>query len=377
MSTGSTAAVPAFGARKLGLILIVALVIAGLAALDWTLARTERAEMQGSAARNYRRGVQLLKDGKTAQAVDSLRTAHSLELQNEQYSLGLIEALIAAGKISEAEPLINEVLQDDPNDGRANLIAARLMRRKGKPREAEAYYHRAIYGDWPADAAEHRIAVRLELIDHLREDGNPQDLLAELLPLEQEADGNQKLEQQLAHLFLTAGSPARAADVYRRLIQHDPNDSTFYAGLAEADLQQGDYRAAHANFLQASHLDPQDPRFHSRLQLASTLVALDPTPRELPSLEKYRRSLRILALARADIAQCITQHPSANTAQNTQLLAAADAAIAKEAPAHAVNEIAESVLNLAAEIWQARLKTCRAVSNNEESLELLMQKLAR
>jgi thioredoxin-like negative regulator of GroEL len=168
-----------FKTAKLGLIAVIALVIAGLAALDWSLAQTEQAEMQKSAQRAYRKGADLLHKGRMTEALDSLRTAHALERSNEQYELGLTEALIATGKISEAEPLMNEVLEGRSNDGQANLIAARLMIKKGEFREAEAYYHRAIYGEWPDNAPEHRIAARMELIQLVQAHGNQQDLLAE------------------------------------------------------------------------------------------------------------------------------------------------------------------------------------------------------
>ncbi len=363
---------------QLGLIVIVALVIAGLAALDWSLARTEDREMQKSAARAYRNGLALLQQGRAGQAVDSLRQAHALERPNEDYELGLIEALMTAAKINEAEPLMNEVLQDEPNDGRANLIAARLMVKTGKTRDAEAYYHRAIYGEWPSNAPQHRVAARMELIELLESKGNQQDLLAELLPLEEEAGNHPQLQHTLAHLFLVAGSPSRSADLYRSLLHRDPDDAVAYAGLGEADLQRGDYRTAHANFVQAIYHDPHDARIRSRLELATTLAVLDPTVRELPSVEKYQRSLRILQLASADLQDCLAQKPTADSGAVEQLLSNAVDAIPSRTPAQVTNEMAERVLVLSEQIWQARLKLCGDVTTaDEEPLRLIMLKLSQ
>jgi thioredoxin-like negative regulator of GroEL len=225
MSVATNSAIASkFDAAKLGLIFIIACVIAGLAAFDWWLAATEKAEMQKSAERAYRNGMDLLRSGRTAEAVDALRTAHALERGNEQYELGLIEALMAAGKTSEAEPLMNEVLQQKPNDGFANLIAARLMSKKGQFRDAEAFYHRAMYGEWPDNAGTHRIAARMELIQLLQSHDNQEELLAEVIPLEQEATNNEPLQLKLAHLLLVSGSPSRAAELYHAMLERNPGN---------------------------------------------------------------------------------------------------------------------------------------------------------
>ncbi len=139
----------------LGLIAIVVLVIAALTALDLFLSRTQQTELESAAQDFYRDGIQALKDGKANQAVELLRRAHALARRNGAYQLALIEALGAAGKIDEAEPLMTDILDREPNDGRANLIAARLSLKRGSTADAEAYYHRAIYGEWPK--AERRI----------------------------------------------------------------------------------------------------------------------------------------------------------------------------------------------------------------------------
>src|ERR1700733_12343824 len=106
-------------------ITLVAIVVA-LSALDRSLAKVESAELHAAAQSSYLAGSRLLTAGKAAEAVDSLRGAHSTERQNPDYELTLISALTGAGRAADAEPLMNEMLQRAPNDGRVNLIAARL-----------------------------------------------------------------------------------------------------------------------------------------------------------------------------------------------------------------------------------------------------------
>lgn len=365
-------------ARILALVAIIALVIAALSAIDSFLENAEQSELRSQAQQSYIAGSRLLSEGKRNEAVEALRKAHALERRNDNYEISLIEALMAAGKADEAESLMNETLLREPNDGRANLIAARLMSKKGMIADAESYYHRAIYGEWPDNAAAHRTSARLELIDFLVATGQKGELLAELLPLEDEAGKNTSIEKRLARLFLIAGSPSRAADAYRVLIRKGRNDAASYAGLGEAELELGDYHAAHAAFREASHLKPGDAGLRGQLQLSATLTALDPTPRRLPSMEKYHRSLRVLELASGDLEQCVVNHPEVATGETAQLLKEAENAVAGRAPAHVTNEVAEGILELSERIWQARIQSCGSgTAADEEPTRLIMEKLAQ
>ncbi len=246
------------------------------------------------------------------------------------------------------------------------------MTRQGKAADAEAYYHRAIFGEWPADAPERRIEARVELIDQLMKQNRKQELLAELISLEAEPSAGADVRKRLANWFLLAGSPARAAEIYRAMAANDPKDIAAAEGLGEAELEQGQYGAARAAFLQGSFQHPNDASIRSHLETLNTVVALDPTLRQLTSEEKYRRSLRILEMARAGLAQCAAQNP---------LVALAATALSAKAPAHVTNEDAEKVLALAQQAWRARNDTCggavpESAAGKAEALSLLMKKLA-
>ena len=352
-------------------ITLVAIVVA-LSALDQSLARVESSELHDAAQRSFQDGLRLLAAGKAGEAVDSLRAAHSTERGNPDYELTLISALMGDGRTADAEPLMNEMLQRAPNDGRVNLIAARLMAREGKAADAEAYYHRAIFGEWPAEAPERRIEARVELIDQLIKQNRKQELLAELISLEAEPAAGADVRRRLAGWFLLAGSPARAAEIYRAMAANDPKDLAAAEGLGEAELERGQYDAARAAFLQGSFQHPNDASMRAHLDTLNTVVALDPTLRQLTSEEKYRRSLRILDMARAGLGPC---------AGKSTLATAASVALSARAPAHVTNEDAEKVLALAQQAWRARSDTCGGVvpestDGGAEALSLLMKKLA-
>lgn len=350
-----------------GLVLTLAALIVALSSLDRFLAKVESAEMEGTAQRSFVAGSRLLTAGKPAEAIDSLRNAHAVDRENAAYELALITALTNSGKTSDAEPLMTEMLDREPNDGNVNLIAARLASREGKATEAEAYYHRAIYGEWPQESDAHRIAARMELIDLLKKEGRKQQLLAELISLEAEPKTDMEARKRLATLFLQADSPARAGSVYEEMITRDPNDIAAYEGLGHAELVQGRYNAARSAFLQASVQAPNDASIRSHLQMLDTVVGLDPTLRQLTSDEKYRRSVHILDMARAGLESC---------APGNGLVSHAASIISNKTPAHVTNEAAESVLSLAETLWRARNDACPARAGGEDVLNLLMAKLA-
>jgi tetratricopeptide (TPR) repeat protein len=379
MSTASRSAfaTPTRGSIA-GLVLIVALVIAALTAVDLVLEQAAQAELNTQAQTAHTAGVLLLQQGKASQAVDLLRKAQALERANSLYELDLIKALIAAGKVAEAEPLMNEILLREPNDGAANLVAARLMVKRDKKTDAAFYYHRAIYGEWLDNAPAHRIAARMELIRLLISEGKHKELLAELLPLQEEAGTDQNLQKTIAHLFLVSGSPGRSAEAYHAVIEKNPKDFEAYAGLGEAELEQGRYRNAHAAFLTAYYDKPDNPAIRPKMELSRTLTELDPTSRRLPTMEKYNRSLHILQLVYADFTACSAKQAKPMPDETRTLLAADEAALAKQNPAHVTNEVSEGVLGLAEKTWQARIETCGAnTSPDEETLRLIVEKLAQ
>ena len=357
--------------RPLRVMAVVLAVIVGLAALDQILARTEMREVQNAATRSWTTGIRLLHNGRPAEALGALRDAHAMERDNVVYELDMISALTALGRTADADPLIDEVLQRRPNDGYANLIAARLKATEGDVEDAEAFYHRAIYAEWPHDGSLHARDARFELVQYLVRKHAKQELLAELISLEAEADGDAALRHRVAELFLTAESPARAATVYRALIETNPDDATSYEGLGEAEMQRGDYRAARTAFMQAA-MHHAGEATGSRLLLLNEVIQLDPTPRRLPTAEKLERSLRILALAKGDLAAQLEKRPSAANAETADLLKAA-----ASPPRAATNETAEQNLDLATKIWRLRVSLFgSSTAPDQEALKLTMEHLA-
>ena len=268
--------------------------------------------------------------------------------------MDLAEALLDSGKLSEAESTLSDLLERSPNDGQANLLEARLMLRHKNFREAEAYYHRAIFGIWPGDEEQHRIDVRLELAGVLAGRGDQQALLSELLDLGPQAMENPAVEKKVANWYMDAGSPERAATVYKSLIKQEPGDKSAAAGLGEADLDLGNYRAAESAFSKAGEDD--------RAWVAGEVAGLDPTVRTLSSAEKFRRSHRVLQMTRDTLQQC---------GGDPKLVAQADDLLKRKPHGQVTNELAEDRLSLAQDLWDALPPACKP----DEVLRLVMNKV--
>ena len=359
-----------------GLVAVIAIVIAGLWSVDLFLARTEHDAVQSEAGALYQQGETLLQQGRAGQAVDALRRANSMVRDNRAYQLAYVTALVTAGRLDDADANLKTLLQADPNNGRANLEAARLMVKERKIADAESHYHRAIYGAWPDNAPSHRMAARMELADLLASRGERQELLAELLAIQAEAHDAPTL-QKIAPLYLKAGSPQRSAEVYRELVRRNPGDALACTGLGSAELAEGDYHAALTAFQNAIEEGAEDPAIEHDIELAKTITALDPTPRRLRSSEKYARSTQILKLARDALARCVNSGHPANANELQQMIADADKVLAAKPPAHVTNELAEARLTLAEQLWQGRMKACGGSANGqEEALRLILAKLS-
>jgi tetratricopeptide (TPR) repeat protein len=346
--------------RRVGLIAAVLAIVAGLWTADVLLARVENRETQVQARHYFDQGATLLASGHPAQAMDPLRKAHAMDRFDLRYSLRLAEALMGAGKLDEAHSMLAEILQRTPNDGQASLLEARIAAGRGDLNEAEASYHRAIYGTWNGAREDQIMRVRLELANLLTQNGRSQELLAELLPLETAAQNDIAVREQVAKLYMAAGSPARSVAAYRALLRERDEPSN-YQGLGEAQLALGNYRDAEAAFQQAGD--------DERAQRAAEMAELDPTLRRLSSAEKFARSVTILTMARNALASCSAD------ARSNEMLESANKELAAKARGAITNEMAEERLTMAEELWKQRKASCGPANTTDDALSRLMLKL--
>lgn len=355
----------------------VALAATALAAVDSVLANTERRETSLEAARFYRDGESLLQQHRYADAADSFRSAIANARDNPDYPLALGQALLEAGQLDEANSTLTDLLQADSMAGAPNLAMARVFVKEGQLEQAAFYYHRAIYGQWKQDADANRIKVRFQLADLLARQNSKGELLAELLPLQEESSPDAVTQARLARLYMIAGSPARAEAIFHELVHANPQDADAHKGLGDAELALGNYAAAQSAFASSLRLDTEGAEAASTrkaLQLTDQVLNLDPMRRGLAGGERYRRSLDVLQLATDRVAQCMTP---AHAQAEQQLIDSANAALTRRASASDQNEATEANLDIADKLWQAGKADCKPVAAAEDPLQLILAKAAQ
>jgi len=354
-------------------ILVTLIAIAGLFSADRFLERAETSELRREANNEYAAGTKALRAGKADAAALHFGRAHSLVRQNRDYQLALADALSRVGRFDMAERNIREVLDQDSNDGEANLAMARLAARTSRPGDANAFYHRAVYGSWRADAAAKRTSARLELAEFLAAQKQDQELLSELLILQSEAESDPAIADRVAALLLVAGSPARAIAAYHDILRSRPDDDRALKGLAEAELRAGDFRRAQTSWLAALRRKADDPELAKRLQFVNSLAQMDPTPRRISSVEKYRRSEALLSAVRERIEACSGPGPLPATLSTA--MADATQLLATRAPGPVTNERTESLLTAAEKLWAVRPAGC-GPGPEDDPVPILMAKIA-
>jgi tetratricopeptide (TPR) repeat protein len=352
---------------------IIFAAIAALVLVDSGLVKVDSAATRLHATSEYQVGESLIANGKLREAIDHLRTASTLDRGTSRFTVALAQAILADGRPADAEPLLTPLLERDATDGATNLAMARTLAKEGRIEEAKSYYHRAIYGLWPGDAEKNRATARFELIDLLAQNNQKQELLSELLPIQDEAPNDTVMRKKIAHLFVVAGSPARAAAIFRDVLRHNSRDADAYVGLGDAALALGDYPSAQADFASALRLSPDDSAIMLRAKLADTVTAIDPTQRGLGLDEQVRRSKNLLQMTITSARKCLgTDAPQVAAALDsvTHGLVASSGAVSR-------SQAIEENLALAGQLWQMRGTKCAAAPRNEEALSLVQDRIAR
>jgi tetratricopeptide (TPR) repeat protein len=353
---------------------LVFLAIAVLFAADMFLAGMERAESRVEAARRFAQGRALMQGGKQSEAIDRFKDAIAIDRGNREYQRALAQAQFADGKTADAESTLSGLLQSDSTDGLASLIMGRILVKEGRVAEAISYFRRAIYGHWNEDAPGNRLRVRFELIDLLVERNAKEELLAELLPVQDQAPRDPPTQTRLGRLFLFAGSPTRAADVFHGILHEAPANAEAYAGLGEAEFARGNYHAAERDFTTSLRLAPGDRTTRQRLDVCTELLQLDPTLRGLGPAERFHRSLKLLDLTMTRTRPCLG--PDSSPQLQEMLDQGRKALEARVSAAHQ-SEVAENNLDLAEQLWQAGRKECTPPPAADSPLALVLARLAQ
>jgi tetratricopeptide (TPR) repeat protein len=346
-----------------GAALIVLFILISLLSSAYHGTRRSRAEDR------YKAGVRLADAGKNAQAAEDFRAALIYEHDDPKYRFALAKALVSLGQWEEADNYLRELEQRDPTNGPINQMLARLAIRAGKYTEAIDDYNRAIYGYWPQNPDENRVATRLELIQLLDQQGTQRQVLAELLALAGEVpDNDLATRREVAAMLLAHHSPQHAAETYRGILATHPHDAASEQGLGEADFEMGAYLAARSAFRAAVRNGANNPALAQRLELTEGILNLDPTLVRLSASQRSQRSKEVLRRALASANACSTP-PEDLSASANKILSAK--------PKRASDDEIDAILSLAQRLWNMRLSACAQKPIGDKALATVMSELER
>lgn len=302
-------------------VLLAALSIVAFGVFGFTrsmAAREQRLEA-GIAAVWYERGAQFMATGQVEKAIPAFRKATSSAPDNRKYALALANALAAGNHDYEAQQLLLQLRESDPENAEVNTALARLTAKQGETDRAVHYYQNALYGRWTGDQAdERRRHLRKELIRFLLQHQQLNLASSELLILEARIPDTAPAHVEVAKLFAEAGDLHHALNNYTEAARLDRNNVEALTGAGEISFQMRDYAKAVPYLKAALELDPESQKTSQLLSLAEMVLAEDPLAPHLTAQERQRRLLTDLQRSSQRLESCLAQ--TADNQVNAELL---------------------------------------------------------
>ncbi len=324
-----------------------------LAVVDIVLVRFGVSERKADAEESYGRAQKLYLAGQYSRAVDLYRQARNEQRNNGTYRIALIQALQGSNRPDEAEAEARQFVVQRPTDGPANLMMARLLATEKRYEEAAWFYHRALYANWPGSSQ--RTPVRMELADMLAGQGRTEEVVAEVLLLLNEAGTNVDIRRRSADLLLKSGAWRRAAEVYSELVRELTDDATLRADFGLALFGDKEYRRARGELAMAVRLGASGEDVRRKLEIAQSVVELDPNLRSVGYQERERRKGALLREVVQIAAAC-------GLDVSSPALAAAQVLLSKR---HKAKTDAEDELDAAEAVWGAMPSNCKSSPKGE------------
>lgn len=258
----------------------------------------------------YRAGIYALERGAGSEAVEDFENALAFNSSYE-YRLKLAEALVAAGRLPEAQARLISLYDARPGDANISLQLARLYAAGGDVSQAQRFYESAIYGVWqsPQDSLQKRLSVRAELANFLVASGRRADAQAQLISLSAEAPQTVDAHLQLARMFLGAGAPRNAFAEANAARLMDKTRADAVALQGEAAFAINDFAAADKWLSLADSMAPGNLTISSLHRRAQSVVAADPFAKGVQGQRRAQRIVDAYRVADDRLERCNRETP--------------------------------------------------------------------
>jgi tetratricopeptide (TPR) repeat protein len=332
-------------------------------------------------SRHFQAGQRLTSVNDLTGASEEFRKALLFEPDNPEYRLSLATALVSGNKLEEAESHLEQLSQEDPTNGRINLLLARVAQQEHQLDQAIESYQRAVYEYWPPDQLDSRRQARWDLIGLLEETGRNRDqLVGELLQLYGNLPPHSEQRMRVATLLLRNGADAEAAHVFRDILKDTDVQNGAEAlvdrvgaqlGLARIAFRAGDFIEARHEYQRALHENPKDGEAAAALALTNDIIEDSPQLSNISPNERLRRSQGLLTRVEKDVTQC------AGGAEAGSPLGQRLAAI-KQASSQQLTDKDDAAAQLqqaAQDLWKDRGAFCSQTHGKDPVLEAVLPRL--
>ncbi len=334
------------------------------------VAASNRAMSLRDAADAFDRGQQAMSAGQIDAATSAFRRAVVRNRGDKRYVLALARALVRRGDVDEAHSALVSLRESAPEDPDINVELARLAVARGDITEATRFYRSALYAPWPADQAEARRQVRLELIRMLLDQRQTNTAIAELIALSANLpdDGPHYLEA--GALFQRAGDQTHALNEYQQALRLDPENADALIGAGLSAFGLGNYALA-ARYLSRAPEGGAEVA-HARA-VTGLVLATDPLAARLGPTERGRRMETGFTHARDRLNACVPSEPAHPPAADAQGLLTEVRAFERQMarPASLSLDEIEAGVDLVQRVEQYLVAHCGPATPLDEALILI------
>ncbi len=325
----------------------------------------------------YERGVESMRSGDTAKAIESFRKATAEIGDSQKYMLALANALAAENHASEAQQLLLRLREPDPENVEINLHLARLAANQGSVQEAVHYYQNALYGRWTGDEATERRKVRVEFIGFLVKHGQNSLAMSELLILQSRTPDSASAHVEVARLFREVGDEQNALKEYQEALKLDGHEVEALAGAGETSFQIANYSDAQQYLRAALGANPKSEETRRLLTLTDLVQSEDPLAPQISTVERQKRLLADMDLSVKRLEACLGQTSESNAVVEMQSLkteATAMEPTLASGPHPPDSDAVRSGVELIYKMQQAASASCGNPELEDEALLLIGRK---
>jgi tetratricopeptide (TPR) repeat protein len=234
--------------------------------------------------------------------------------------LALARTLALNHDADAARSVVLALRDSAPEDTDINLELARLAAQEDDVTQALRFYNHALYAPWPAELADARRAIRVELIQFLLTHNESGRAIAELLAMSADLPERPDAHMSVAQLFSQAGDYQHALQQFQQVLRLVPDSGVALAGAGMSAFHLGQFQLARDLLRRAP---PDLPDVVDTREVADLVLACDPLANRVGSSERRHRLMSDFESARSR-AQLCADHARPSTDMTDVLQEAAE-----------------------------------------------------